>query len=77
MVLERFARATLPSASPTERAALERLLALPDPLLVAYLLGEEGPAEPELARLVGRIRELCIAGPVGVILPAVTGRGPT
>jgi antitoxin CptB len=75
LVLERFARGALPEASPQERAAFGRLLGLPDPLLAGYLLGTEHPAEPELAQLTGRIRELCIAGPVGAILPAVSGSG--
>ena len=78
LVLERYARRALPEASPQERAAFARLLGLPDPLLAGYLLGAERPAEPELAQLTGRIRELCIAAPVGAILPAVCGgRGRT
>jgi succinate dehydrogenase flavin-adding protein (antitoxin of CptAB toxin-antitoxin module) len=42
-------------ADTTERAAFERLLDLPDPVLVAYLLGDELPP-PELAAPVQRLR---------------------
>jgi len=49
----------LPGASAEERRALAELLALPDPLLVAYLLGGEVPPEPRLARVVARISALC------------------
>ena len=59
VLLERSARRMLPGASPEERGALSELLALPDPLLVAYLLGEEVPPEPRLARVVARISALC------------------
>ena len=62
MLLECYARKTLPGASPAERAAFAALLALPDPLLAGYLLGEDQPADEGLARLVGRIRGLCRSG---------------
>ena len=56
VMLERFARARLPQASHEERAALEELLTLPDPVLAGYLLGEEVPSQAALAHLVTRIR---------------------
>jgi antitoxin CptB len=56
VMLERFARRALPEASPRDRRALEELLALPDPVLVGYLLGESTPPEPHLAALAGVIR---------------------
>jgi antitoxin CptB len=56
VLLERFARDALPSASDSERRALTRFLELPDPLLADYLLGQAVPPEPELARLATRIR---------------------
>jgi antitoxin CptB len=59
VLLERFARQVLPSASDEERVTFAQLLALPDPLLAQYLLGGSPPAEAHLARLVGRIRALC------------------
>jgi len=56
VMLERFAPEALAHASPHELGVLEELLALPDPLLAGYLLGESTPPEPRLARLAGRIR---------------------
>jgi antitoxin CptB len=55
ILLERFARAHLPVASAQQRQTFERLLELPDPLLVDYLLGHERPADAALAALVLRI----------------------
>ena len=55
VLLERFARHELPSASPRQRQVLERFLELPDPVLVDYLLGQAIPPDPELAELVRRI----------------------
>ena len=64
VVLERFARRALPGAAPDELQAFERLLALPDPLLAGYLLGEERPADGALRALTDRIRDLCHGSPV-------------
>jgi antitoxin CptB len=55
VLLERFVRRELPGASTQQRQTLTRLLELPDPVLVDYLLGQEIPPDPELATLVGRI----------------------
>ena len=55
VLLERFARRELPGASPQQRQTLARLLELPDPVLVDYLLGQAIPPDPELASLVARI----------------------
>ena len=62
VLLERFVHRALPRASAEERRLFTQLLALPDPLLAAYLLNDVPPAEPDLARLVGRIRALCRLG---------------
>ena len=59
LVLERFARETLPAASGAERALFDALLELPDPLLAAYLLTGEAPSDPRLAALTARILTLC------------------
>ena len=56
VLLERYAAAALPDASPAERAVLARLLELPDPQLAGYLLAGAVPADPQLAALAGRIR---------------------
>lgn len=55
VVLERFARGVLPTASPRERLTLERLLELPDPMLVDFLLGQVIPEDAGLASLVQQI----------------------
>jgi succinate dehydrogenase flavin-adding protein (antitoxin of CptAB toxin-antitoxin module) len=55
VLLERFARRELPRASAEQRQTLTRLLELPDPVLVDYLLGQAIPPDPELASLVSRI----------------------
>jgi antitoxin CptB len=62
VLLERLGilRLTAAAGGPAE---LERLLALPDPLLYAYLLGGEDPPEADLARLLGRVRPLCRLDP--------------
>lgn len=43
------------SAPEAEKSAFRRLLELPDPLLIGYLLGDE-QADPEFARVIDRIR---------------------
>ena len=62
MLLERYAREGLAAATAEERGAFAELLALSDPQLAEYLLGGSTPAEPRLARLTGRIRDLCRSG---------------
>ena len=62
VLLERFAQQVLPQATQAECRVFAELLALPDPLLAAYLLGGESPAEPHLAQAVRRIRALCRLG---------------
>jgi antitoxin CptB len=55
VLLERFARRELPGATPEQRHTLTRLLELPDPVLVDYLLGQAIPPDTELASLIHRI----------------------
>lgn len=62
VMLERFARATLPGATAAERTLLSELLAQPDPLLAAWLLGDATPPQARLAALTARIRALCTSG---------------
>jgi antitoxin CptB len=62
VLLERVLSDLVPQASPAERRAFEELLALPDPLLAAYLLAGETPPQTHLKELVARIRTLCRLG---------------
>ena len=55
ILLERFARAYLATATAQQRQTFERLLELPDPLLADYLLGHARPTDATLAALVSRI----------------------
>jgi antitoxin CptB len=55
VLLERYARAALPHASPDERRLLARLLELPDPELAQFLLGGIVPPDRALAALAARI----------------------
>ena len=49
VLLERFARAVLPTAPPSSGPLFARFLELPDPVLVDYLLGQrERPPSPSL-----------------------------
>jgi succinate dehydrogenase flavin-adding protein (antitoxin of CptAB toxin-antitoxin module) len=72
LLLERFARRELSQsqAGPEQRQLLARLLDLPDPLLVDYLLGQMLPPEVELAELVLKIRTL------PPVTPAELAAGP-
>jgi succinate dehydrogenase flavin-adding protein (antitoxin of CptAB toxin-antitoxin module) len=57
ILLERFARAELPTATSAQRTLLARFLELPDPVLADYLLGQ-GPGacpDPEQVELIQRI----------------------
>ncbi len=65
VLLERFARRELPGYVPEQRRTLARLLELPDPDLVDYLLGQAIPPEPALAELVLRIRTSPVRYPDG------------
>ncbi len=55
-VLESFARDALATLDPDDFALFERILDLPDPELAAYLVGRSAPADPDIARLIERIR---------------------
>ena len=51
VMLERFARSHLGTASSDEQRVLARLLDLPDPDLADYFFGHATPTDPDLARL--------------------------
>jgi antitoxin CptB len=64
VLLERYARRELPQASAGQRHTLERLLELPDPVLVDYLLGQAIPPDPDLVDLVAHISRFATSNPV-------------
>ena len=45
-----------PGSDESSKTAFCRLLELPDPDLIGYLLSGENPADPELANVIDRIR---------------------
>jgi antitoxin CptB len=56
LVLMRYLEHGWQQAGEVERGAFERLLELPDPMLVAMLLSGEPAADPGLRGVVARIR---------------------
>jgi len=56
LVLLRYLREHWPSADAARKAAFERLLELPDPLLADYLYGRAAAPEVEIGELVERMR---------------------
>ena len=55
-VLESFVQGELAMLNADDFSLFERILDLPDPELLAYLLGRSAPADSDIARLVERIR---------------------
>jgi succinate dehydrogenase flavin-adding protein (antitoxin of CptAB toxin-antitoxin module) len=62
VLLERYARAHLASASPEARGVLARLLELPDPLISDYLFGQADTPDPALAALARLITTSPVCG---------------
>lgn len=58
VVLQRYLEDCYPQASAGEQQAFEALLQLPDPQLLAYLLGTAKPAEPELINVIASISRI-------------------
>ncbi len=57
MLLERFVAGEYDTLDAAGRTDLLALLEQEDPVLWAWLLGQEAPAEPRLAAMTRRIRE--------------------
>ena len=55
-VLQSFAESSLGTLGGADLTRFERILDLPDPQLFAYLTGRSVPADPDIARLLERIR---------------------
>lgn len=54
-LLLRYLESTYPCSTDSEKAAFQALLALPDPELISYLLGQQSPP-PELDSVTQSIR---------------------
>ncbi len=55
VLLTRYLDKIYPQATETQRQAFETLLDLPDPLILAYVIGTETPAEPALIDVVQQL----------------------
>lgn len=55
-VLDSFVQDALATLDADDFALFERILDLPDPELAAYLVGRSAPLDPDIARLIERIR---------------------
>jgi antitoxin CptB len=56
VLLERYVRSQVAGASPQDRATLDQLLELPDPVLADHLFGHTPVSDPRMASLVAAIR---------------------
>ena len=56
VLLERYVRSQVAKASPQDRATLDQLLELPDPVLADHLFGHTPVGDPRMASLVAAIR---------------------
>ena len=57
VLLERYVRSQVAGASSQDRAALDQLLELPDPVLADHLFGHTPVSDPRMASLVTAIRD--------------------
>jgi len=55
VLMTRYLERRYPQADAAERAAFERLLELPDPLIMSMVTGRQAATEPELADVVARL----------------------
>ena len=56
VLLERYVRSQVAVASAQDRATLDQLLELPDPVLADHLFGHTPVSDPRMASLVAAIR---------------------
>lgn len=55
VLLARYLDRVYPRASPEQRLAFESLLELQDPVILAYVIGNATPPEPELADVIKQL----------------------
>jgi succinate dehydrogenase flavin-adding protein (antitoxin of CptAB toxin-antitoxin module) len=55
-VLQQFVDSSFADLDADDTARFEAILDLADPVLLAYLTGRSVPADPDIARLIDRIR---------------------
>jgi len=58
LLLNRYLDQRFDQASESEQAAFERLLTLPDPEILHYLMGQEAPKDDAMGSLVNTLRSL-------------------
>ena len=56
VLLSRYLEVRFDRADDTEKASFEALLALPDPQLARYLLGQQRPESEPIAHVVEQVR---------------------
>ena len=56
LLLQPFAKSIYVSLSPDDKVTFQRLLALDDPILYRWLMGKDAADDPDLQRMVDRIR---------------------
>jgi len=56
VLLTNYLEQQYPESAEPDKEAFRRVLALPDPDLMSYMLGGETPTDPEIASVVTRIR---------------------
>jgi antitoxin CptB len=70
ILLERYVRSQVAQASPQDRATLDQLLELPDPVLADHLFGHTPVSDPRMATLVAAIRSCPPGAGPGQVGPA-------
>jgi len=70
VLLERYVRSQVAQASPQDRATLDQLLELPDPVLADHLFGHTPVSDPRMASLVAAIRDCQPGAGPGQVGPA-------
>jgi antitoxin CptB len=55
LLLTRYVEEEFPTAAPEQQEAFRRLLEMQDPVIHAYFLGREAPADGVLAAVIARV----------------------